>query len=256
MSRLDGELEILGRVTNASNHTFLCDLRADTDDACTRHVIYKPISGERPLWDFTTGTLADREYAAWVVSDALGWDIVPTTVLREGPRGFGMVQQWIDIDEGSVPVDVVRPGRAPEGFRHVLDAEDGAGRPVELVHEDSPALRRMAAFDLIVNNTDRKGGHVLPLGTGHRHGIDHGVCFHPDDKLRTVLWGFAGEAIAPDVLTDIARVADDGALLGVLAQHLTELEIERFVARCARVCRLAGYPEMEGGWPPIPWPPF
>ncbi len=254
MTALDGELEILGRVAHASNHTFLCELRNGSGDP--RHVVYKPISGERPLWDFTTGTLADREYAAGLVSDALGWEVVPTTVLRDGPHGLGMVQLWVDIDERSAPVDVVRRGRAADGFRHVLDAEDSEGRPVELVHEDTASLRAMAAFDLIVNNTDRKGGHVLPTAAGHRYGIDHGVCFHPDDKLRTVLWGFAGEPVADDLLADIARVADDTTLLGVLGEHLTELEVERFVARCARIRRVGSYPEMEGGWPPIPWPPF
>ena len=256
MSRLDGELEILGRVTHASNHTFLCELCGTEDARATRYVVYKPVSGERPLWDFTTGTLADREYAAHVVSEALGWEVVPPTVLREGPRGLGMVQEWIDVDESIAPVDICRPGEPPPGYRHVLDAEGGDGRPVQLVHEDTPTLRRIAAFDLIVNNTDRKGGHILPTGTGHRYGIDHGVCFHPDDKVRTVLWGFAGEAIAIDVLADIARVADDAELLAVLAEHLTELEVERFVARCARICRSGRYPEMGGGWPPIPWPPF
>jgi len=254
VSALDGELEILGRVTHASNHTFLCELSCATDEV--RHVVYKPISGERPLWDFTTGTLADREYAAWAVSDALGWDVVPLTVLRDGPRGLGMVQQWIDVDEVSRPVDVVRPGAAAPGYRHVLDAEDGDGRPVELVHEDSVALQRMAVLDLVVNNTDRKGGHVLPTADGHRHGIDHGVCFHPDDKLRTVLWGYAGDPIATDLLTDVARVADDTVLLTLLAEHLTDVEVDRFVARCARVCRIGRFPEMGEGWPPIPWPPF
>jgi len=260
---LDGDLEIVGRVAHASNHTFFCELRGTGG---VRHVVYKPVSGERPLWDFTTGTLADREYAAWLVSDALGWDLVPATVLRDGPHGLGMVQQWIDVDTTVEPVDVVRPGTAPEGYRHVLDAEDAAGRPVELVHEDSVPLRRMAAFDVLVNNTDRKGGHVLPVAgvpgardghqDGHRHGIDHGVCFHEDDKLRTVLWGFAGEPVGAGILADIDRVVADSALLGLLSEHLTAVEVQRFVDRGRRLCAAGLLPEMAGGWPPIPWPPF
>lgn len=257
MTALEGSLEILGRVPRASNHTFLCTL--ESPDGTTDqpvHVIYKPVSGERPLWDFTSGTLADREYAAWLVSDALGWQVVPPTVLREGPRGLGMVQRWIDVDPDAAPVDVVPSGRTPPGYRLVLEAEDEAGRPVDLVHEDNLALRRMAAFDVVVNNTDRKGGHVLPLADGHRFGVDHGVCFHEDDKLRTVLWGFAGEPATSDVIADIARVCEDTVLLGKLTAHLTCGEVDRFAERCRRFAAAGRYPRMGAGWPPIPWPPF
>ncbi len=193
---LEDQLVVLGRIMPASNHTFLTRL-GDSGVQC----VYKPSSGERPLWDFTDGTLAAREYAAWVVSDHLGWDVVPPTVLRDGPAGPGMVQLWMESEESAEgepdPVDVVPEGPLPPGFLHVLDATGGRDEPVMLVHEDSPPLRRMAVFDLVVNNTDRKGGHVLPMAGGHRHGVDHGVCFHTEDKLRTVLWGWAGLRLSP-----------------------------------------------------------
>ncbi len=156
------------------------------------------MSGERPLWDFTDGTLAFREYAAWVVSDALGWDVVPPTVLRDGPAGSGMVQLWCEPDGGVDAVDIVPEGAVPDGYLHVLDAVDDRDRPVTLVHEDTRPLRRMAIFDVVVNNTDRKGGHVLAMADGHRFGVDHGVCFHTDDKLRTVLWGWAGDPLSDE----------------------------------------------------------
>lgn len=257
MTALAGSLEILGRVPRASNHTFLCALEPPDGAVGQRiHVIYKPVSGERPLWDFTSGTLADREYAAWLVSDALGWDLVPTTVLREGPHGFGMVQRWIDVDPDAAPVDVVPSGHTPPGYRRVLQAEDEVGRPVDLIHEDNRALRRMAAFDVVVNNTDRKGGHVLPVAGGHRFGVDHGVCFHEDDKLRTVLWGFAGEPADQDVLADVAALCEDADLLGRLAGHLTCREVDRFAERCRCLAMAGCYPRMGAGWPAIPWPPF
>ena len=162
--------------------------------------VYKPVAGERPLWDFPDGTLAGREVAAYVVSEALGWDVVPPTVLRgDAPAGPGMVQAWREPDDGPGPGRPgARPGRLPEGYLHVLDAYDGDDQPVSLVHEDSDALRRMAVFDIVVNNADRKGGHVLAMPDGHRFGVDHGVAFHVDDKLRTVLWGWAAEPLDPD----------------------------------------------------------
>ena len=194
---LDGQLVVLGRIMPASNHTFLTRL-GDEGVQC----VYKPSSGERPLWDFTDGTLAAREYAAWVVSDHLGWDVVPPTVLRDGPAGPGMVQLWMEPEEAPRtppdPVDVVPEGPVPPGYLHVLDATGGRDEPVELVHEDSEPLRRMAVFDIVTNNTDRKGGHVLPMPDGHRYGVDHGVCFHTEDKLRTVLWGWAGQRLSAD----------------------------------------------------------
>jgi uncharacterized repeat protein (TIGR03843 family) len=254
---LEGQLVVLGRIMPASNHTFLTRL-GDAGAQC----VYKPSSGERPLWDFTDGTLADREYAAWVVSDHLGWDIVPPTVLREGPAGPGMVQLWMDSEETPEgqpdPVDVVAEGAVPPGFLHVLDATGARDEPVVLVHEDSEQLRRMAVFDIITNNTDRKGGHVLPMPGGHRYGVDHGVCFHAEDKLRTVLWGWAGRELSTSEVTGVESVLTglDGDLRDTLEGLLTVREVDAISRRCERLLRVRSFPVPRGGWPSIPWPPF
>ncbi|HEX7740613.1 MAG TPA: SCO1664 family protein [Marmoricola sp.] len=254
MSSLETDpLVVLGRIMPASNQTFLCALG---DEDAEDRVVYKPIAGERPLWDFPDATLAGREYAAWLVSDALGWDVVPRTILREGPHGPGMVQVWVDIDETADPVAVVRPADRPDGYLHVLDAEDDRGRTVELVHEDTPELLAMAVFDLLVNNTDRKGGHVLPLPDGRRQGVDHGICFHTDDKLRTVLWGFHDRAVPAELLPAIARIADDRALIDELGWYLNADEVAAFGRRCRRVIDHPTMPALGPGWPSIPWPPF
>ena len=252
---LETPLVVTGRILPASNHTFLATL-GDAGVQC----VYKPQSGERPLWDFTDGTLAAREYAAWVVSEHLGWDIVPPTVLREGPAGPGMVQLWVDTVEGVDPVDVVPAGEVAPGFLHVLDAVGVDDEPVALVHEDSPTLRRMAVFDVVTNNTDRKGGHVLPVASGHRHGVDHGVCFHTDDKLRTVLWGWAGSPLTAEERAGVERVLADLApgagLRESLEDLLTVAEVDAIARRCERLLRSGTLPLPAPGWPSIPWPPF
>ena len=245
-------LEVVGRIMPASNHTFLCRL----GDSSGPQVVYKPVSGERPLWDFTEGTLANREYAARLVSEATGWDIVPPTLLRDGPIGPGMVQEWQDTDDAQSPVDVVAAGEVPPGMLHVLDAVGGDDEPVSLIHEDTPELRRMAVFDAIVNNTDRKGGHVLPMAGGHRYGVDHGVCFHTDDKLRTVLWGWAGLSLDAEECAGVRRVRDDETLFERLAPLLSPAERHRIRMRCDRLLATRRFPESAGGWPSIPWPPF
>jgi uncharacterized repeat protein (TIGR03843 family) len=254
---LDGQLVVLGRIMPASNHTFLARL-GDAGVQC----VYKPSSGERPLWDFTDGTLAEREHAAWIVSDHLGWDVVPPTVLRDGPAGHGMVQLWIESEETSEdrldPVDVVPEGVLPDGFLHVLDATGADDEPIALVHEDTEALRRMAVFDIVTNNTDRKGGHILPMPGGHRYGVDHGVCFHTEDKLRTVLWGWAGLQLSTEELVGVERVLTglDGDLRDRLQERLTVREVDAVAARCERLLRVGSFPVPRGGWPSIPWPPF
>jgi uncharacterized repeat protein (TIGR03843 family) len=262
---LDDPLVVIGRIMPASNHTFLTRL-GETDVQC----VYKPTSGERPLWDFTDGTLAAREYAAWVVSEHLGWDIVPPTVLRDGPAGPGMVQLWMEPEEGPEngkgdrpdPVDVVPEGPLPPGFLHVVDASGPEDEPVMLVHEDSAPLRRMAVFDLVTNNTDRKGGHVLAMPGGHRHGVDHGVTFHSEDKLRTVLWGWAGQPLEPEELEGVESVlaglgSNPGSGLGAQLENLlTAQEVDAVVRRCERLLRVRTFPMPRGGWPSIPWPPF
>ncbi|RYC04123.1 SCO1664 family protein [Nocardioides zhouii] len=247
-----GELTLHGRVLPASNATFVGEIDGV-------RVVYKPIAGERPLWDFPDGTLAAREVAAYAVSEALGWDIVPPTVLREGPHGEGMVQLWRDEVEDQAPVDIVGEGDTPEGFRHVFDGLDAHDQPVSLVHEDSAELRRMALFDVVVNNADRKGGHVLPMADGHRHGVDHGLTFHVENKLRTVLWGFVGEPVSDDEAEGLRRLASalDGKLGTTLAGLLASDELAVTARRLRRLLDRGVFPApASSAYPVIPWPPF
>jgi len=254
-----GDIEVQGRIMPASNATFF---GTATLHGRTIECVYKPVAGERPLWDFPDGTLARREVAAYVVSEALGWDVVPPTVLRgDAPAGLGMVQAWREPDERQDPVDLVPAGATPEGYLHVLDAYDGDDRPVSLVHEDTDALRRMAVFDVVVNNADRKGGHVLAMPDGHRFGVDHGVSFHVDDKLRTVLWGWARDPLDPDDVAGLRDLLDQlstasSDLVATLTELLAGDELAATVARCELLLRRAAMPAPSGRRPSIPWPAF
>jgi uncharacterized repeat protein (TIGR03843 family) len=246
-----GDIEVIGRLREASNQTFAVRIQSHGEESLA---VYKPIAGEAPLWDFPDGTLAAREYAAYLVSAALGWDIVPPTILRDGPAGPGMLQTWIETTDEQ-PVQVVRQG--DEGtMLHVLDAEDQWGRPVSVVHEDCVGLRRIALFDIVVNNTDRKGSHVLPVEGGHRFGIDHGVCFHVDNKIRTVLWGWAGRSLNADEVEALQRLMGDDDLTSALDDLLADDEVDAFRHRCAALVQAARFPVPRGDWPPIPWPPL
>ena len=237
---LEDELVLHGRIMPASNATFVGEIGGV-------RVVYKPVAGERPLWDFPDGSLAGREVAAYLVSEALGWRVVPETWLRGGPHGPGMVQRWQEPDEEQVAVTLVPEGRVPEGWRHVFDGLDGHDQPVSLVHEDSGALRRMAVFDIVVNNAD-----------GHRYGVDHGVTFHSDPKLRTVLWGWLDEPLTAAETAGLRTMLDvvRGDLGGALAAHLTDLEIDMVARRCQRLLGVGRMPAPRGDWPAIPWPPF
>lgn len=224
-----GALTVRGRLVNASNATLYCEVCLGGTGG---HCVYKPIRGERPLWDFPDGTLAGREVAAYRVSAATGWNVVPPTVLRDGPFGTGMAQLWIDGDD---TVDLVRLARA-----------------------DDPALRRMAVLDAVLNNADRKGGHLIPMPDGHVYGVDHGVCFAVDPKLRTVLWGWAGQPLtddAVDTLSDLrARLA--GALGDELRELLTAEEVVATEARVDELLSTGRHPEPGDDWRSVPWPPF
>ncbi len=248
-----GEIELQGRILPASNATFFGRVSLDGESI---ECVYKPVAGERPLWDFPDGTLAGREVAAYAVSEALGWDVVPPTVLRgDGPAGTGMLQAWREPDEGQDPVDLVPSGRVPEGYLHVLDAYDGQDRPVSLVHEDSDALRRMAVFDILINNADRKGGHVLAMPDGHRFGVDHGVSFHLDDKLRTVLWGWAHDPLDPDDAAAVAEVAEQLCSRDERAERDTVPAAHRRRdggdARPLRDAAASQRDAASGGWPAV-----
>ncbi len=224
-----GTLDVEARLVEASNTTLYC---AVTLSGVTAGCVYKPVRGERPLWDFPDGTLAGREVAAYRVSAATGWDIVPPTVLREGPFGPGMCQLWVDPDPS---VDLMR-----------------------LVRSDEAGLRRMAVFDAVINNADRKGGHLLPQPDGHVYGCDHGVCFHVEDKLRTLLWRWAGQPLPPEALEVLTQLKADlaGSLGDVLQQLLTRAEVEATRRRVRRLLKNGRHPEPSGEWPAVPWPPF
>ncbi len=257
-----GSLELEGRLLSASNASFVGHVSLDR---VLMRCIYKPVAGERPLWDFVDGTLAGREYAARLISQAVGFDLVPATVLRDGRFGVGMCQRWIDTDPDVTLVDVVSDDFAEPGWLTVLEAEDQRGRPVLLVHADDDRLRDMAVFDVLINNGDRKGGHVLVEAPGlDAHsgsavwGCDHGVSLHEDDKLRTVLWGWADQPLRDVDMErlDTLAVALRGDLALSLAPHLTVAEIDALHAR-ALVLRAGGVMPAPGrGWPVIPWPPF
>ena len=260
----DGELVVVGRIRSASNAALVCD--AVADDGTELRCVYKPVRGEVPLWDFPDGTLAGREVASYLISDALGWSVIPETVMRDGPAGPGMVQRWVDTvddaDGGQARLDLVDlcpPELQPEDFKAVLEAYTPAGDPVVLVHADDPRLQRMAVLDVVLNNADRKGGHVLEGVDGGVYGIDHGICLHSENKLRTVLWGWAGDRIPGHLLADLASLADalgaGGAVRERLAGLITDTEIAEVAARCARLVD-AGVMPHPPGRRPIPWPPF
>ena len=199
----------------------------------TAGAVYKPIRGERPLWDFPEATLAHREVAAHAVSEATGWQIVPPTVFRaDGPLGPGMLQLWVETRED---VDIL-----------------------ELLQSGDPRLRRIALFDAVVNNADRKGGHLLVRPDGLIQGVDHGVTFNVDPKLRTILWGWRGTPIAPDELLVLAalrpRLAAGGPLSAALAEHLDPAEIEQARARLDGLLESGTFPQPHPDWPAVPWP--
>ena len=223
-----GELELIGRLWVSSNNALLGVVRGGGLEAA---VIHKPVIGERPLRDFPDGTLARREGGAFHVSAATGWNIVPPTVLHDGPLGEGMTQLWIRTDPD---VD-----------------------PVELVNNSDDRLRRIAALDAVLNNTDRKAGHLLPVPGGHIYGVDHGVTFSPVPKLRTVLWAWRSEPFTDDELVVLRELrgrldADLGATLGGL---LDRIEVSATVRRLDKLLAAGVFPEPDPRWPAVPWPP-
>ncbi|MGF7235410.1 MAG: SCO1664 family protein [Frankia sp.] len=267
----DGEITVEGRLVDASNATLYCNIElGDRQGRC----VYKPVLGERPLWDFPDGTLAGREVAAFLVSEAMsqparrppdesaepapiaaipvvrpapgapgarvgcppadGSDvgIVPPTVLREGPFGTGMAQLWIDVD---VTVDLVT-----------------------LTRSDDPRLRRIALFDAVINNADRKGGHLLPGPSGRVYGIDHGISFHAENKLRTLLWTWRGKRLSPAdlALLGALRAELDDRLGDDLHALLTRAEVRALARRVDHLVTTGRFPQPSGEWPAIPWPPF
>lgn len=225
----EGVIEVTGRLVDASNATLFGKvLYEDVELAC----IYKPIAGERPLWDFPDGNLASREYAAYLLSEIAEFHLVPPTIVRDGSFGEGMVQLWIDIDES-------------------IDLS-------EFFSSDAPELRSMALFDAIINNTDRKIGHLLPSKDGKLFGCDHGVTFHEEDKLRTVLWQWAGEPLRSEEILQLQNLLvkiENGFEL-VLQSLITEREIEALKLRINDLLSARTMPLPNPDWPAIPWPAF
>lgn len=231
----EGEIEIVGRVVAASNATFACRVAQrcpDPEPDVVVRAIYKPVRGERPLDDFPPGTLANREVAAYVVSETTGWWIVPPTILRDGPLGPGALQLWV---EGDPAID-----------------------PLALIRQGDPALRRMAVFDAAINNADRKVGHLIPVGGGHVFGVDHGICFAVAPKLRTVLWGWHGQPFVESERMVLERLAAAlaGELKDALGPSLSRAEIAATRRRIADLLARGRFPDPLPGRPPIPWPPF
>ena len=232
----EGEIEVVGRIVGSSNNAMLVSVTRtcpDPEPVQQLDAVYKPILGERPLNDFPDGTLARREVAAWHVSEASGWGIVPPTVLREGPFGEGMVQSFVEADP---EVDII-----------------------SMILEDDPRLRNMAVLDAVMNNTDRKGGHILAVDGGrHLHGVDHGVCFSPVPKLRTVLWGWRGQPFDAEELAGLERIraAFDSELRASLRTLLTRTEVRATVRRTDALLEQGCFPFPSPTWPAVPWPPF
>ncbi|MEV8306330.1 SCO1664 family protein [Streptomyces flavidovirens] len=257
-----GQLTVRGRVREASNAVLYCGIEYDGVSASC---VYKPVAGERPLWDFPDGTLAQREVAAYEISEATGWGLVPPTVLRDGPYGEGMCQLWIETASGDGDaadgglLALVEDEEPADGWKAIAFAEVGQGRTALLVHADDERLRRLAVLDAVINNADRKGGHLLPTADGKLYGIDHGVTFNTQDKLRTLLWGWAGEPLTAEAVEVLGRLAENLApgrpLATRLAELITPAEGEALRERVATLRTTGRHPEPSGEWPAIPWPP-
>ncbi|MFJ4471381.1 SCO1664 family protein [Streptomyces sp. NPDC089424] len=251
-----GELTVRGRIREASNAALYCTLTLDGQEATC---VYKPVAGERPLWDFPDGTLAGREVAAYVLSEATGWGLVPPTVLRDGPYGEGMCQLWVEALPDAELLALVDAEEPAPGWKAIGFAEVGDGKTALLVHADDERLRRLAVLDAVINNADRKGGHLLPTSGGQLYGIDHGVTFNVENKLRTLLWGWAGEPLTAEAVEVLRRLEGElkegGALAERLGALITGAEIEATRARVAALLATGVHPEPNGQWPAIPWPP-
>jgi len=231
----EGELVVVGRLLSASNATFFGLVEQHHPDGPAGIVascVYKPIRGERPLRDFPDETLACREVAAHAVSEASGWDLIPPTVMRDGPFGRGMAQLWMEVDES---VDLMA-----------------------IVGDDLPELRRIAVLDAVLNNADRKGGHLLPLSDGRILGIDNGLCFAVEPKLRTVLWRWRGQPLDGDEIAVLARLREDlGAGLGEqLRELLAPMEVAATARRIDALLAHRRFPLPDPNRPAVPWPPF
>jgi uncharacterized repeat protein (TIGR03843 family) len=249
-----GDITPVGRIVDSSNGALLCSVAGGGEDVL---VIHKLEAHERPLWDYPDGTLVARERAAYLVSAAGGFDVVPPTVLRDGPLGHGSLQLWVGPLEGEPDplVDVTAAADVPDGWLVVVEGETPSGAPVVVSHSPEPALRTVAVLDAVINNSDRKGGHLMRDGALVR-GCDHGVSLSVAPKLRTVLWGWAGKPL-PEA--DLARVealleALGAGLADELRDLLTAAEVRAVRSRAEGLLRTRTHPRPQPGWPAIPWP--
>lgn len=255
-------VEPVGVLTQASNLTLLVDLHDGTGEATGHRAVYKPARGEQPLRDFPHGTLAAREVAAYLVSRAGGFEIVPPTVLREGPLGQGSVQWWVEqeperlADPSGGLVEVLAPADLGPGWLPVVSGADEDGREVVVAHADDPRLRAMAVLDVLLDNADRKAAHLTLDEQDRLRGFDHGLSMHVDPKLRTVLWGWAGQPLTEAELVHVRSV--DEALTGQLgldlAALLTEAELQALHRRVEQVLEDEAFPQPPGDRYPLPWP--
>lgn len=238
--------KVLGQLSNASNATLLIE----QDD---QKYIYKPQVGERQLYDFPTGTLFKRERAAYVLAQLLGWDLVPQTVIVNGPYGIGSAQHWLEATVSQV--DVFVPSEVPKDWLKVTSGVDESGKQVVLAHADTYELKRLTLFDAIANNADRKAGHILSTSTQLVWGIDHGVTFNADPKLRTVLWGFIDQQIPTQLIADINNL--QGKLeQSELGELLDPDEIAAIRSRIDQLLETQIFPAPSANWPAVPWPVF
>jgi uncharacterized repeat protein (TIGR03843 family) len=238
--------KVVGQMVNASNSTLVVEVGSE-------RFIYKPRSGERPLWDFPENTLHLRERAAYVVSEMLGWDIVPETTIQDGPYGIGSFQKWIDAEPTTV--DIFPPETVPEGWLTIITGFDETGVEVTLAHEDSFRLLQIAVFDALVNNADRKAGHLLTDDSGNTFGIDHGVTFNSEDKLRTVLWGWIGQHIPENLLSDLNELKQR-IYESELEELLNQSEVSALLERLDILLDKKTMPSPSPHWPAVPWPVF
>lgn len=255
-------VEPVGVLTQASNLTLLVDLH-DPSGAPTGHrAVYKPVRGEQPLRDFPHGTLAAREVAAYLLSRAGGFEIVPPTVLRDGPLGRGSLQWWVDqeperlADPSGGLVEVLAPSELAPGWLPVVSGTDEEGREIVVAHADDPRLRRMAVLDVLLGNADRKAAHLTLDPRGRLRGFDHGLSLHAEDKLRTVLWGWAGQDLTAEELGCVEAVERglDGDLGPALAGLLAGPEVQALRVRTAALRASGVFPDPPGGRYPLPWP--
>ena len=240
------QLRIIERLPQASNGAFLAELDGVK-------VVFKPNHLEKELWDFPTGTLALRERATYVMDQLLGWNLVPTTDLVETEQGFASVQHWVEAAPSLV--EIFPSSEVPDGWLEVLDGQGSSGEPLTLAHQDLEVLMKIALLDAVVNNADRKGGHILTSDEGATYAIDHGVTFHDEPKLRTVLWGWAGQEIPAHLLADLARVAEK-ILASELKDLLTEHELLATLERLNEITESGVFCVPNDEWPSLPWPLF